>query len=87
MSSHYERAVQPLVAKLYLSKTKDEVQENFKELQAIVTSILESEESEEVMTENIIIAFHTLLGMAKVQCMHNIEVQARIDELEKAIKK
>lgn len=54
MCSSYAKAVQPLIAKLYLSKAEGEFIENLEELKALLTSILESEEIEFYRSRGIV---------------------------------
>ena len=83
MSAIYEKAVQPLVTKIYSSKTEEEMLQNFEEIKAILTSMLESEEEDAMDT--IITTFYALADMVKVQAVSIRRMQFQIRELEKAI--
>jgi hypothetical protein len=85
VSSSHAKAVEPMVAKLFMSRTEAEVVANFEELKAILISILESEDMH--TTDNIIIAFYALLEVVKVQAISRIEMKSQIAELEQDIKK
>jgi hypothetical protein len=81
MSYSYEKAVQPLVAKVYLAKSEGELIQNFEELKALLTSMLESEEIE---TGTIITSFHALLEITKNQSVAIARMKSQIEQVEKA---
>ena len=82
--SSSEKALQPLIAKLYVSETEDELIGNFKELKALLTSILEADEIE---SDSIITVFHALIEMAKMQSVSIMAMKSKILELERNIQK
>jgi len=84
MSNSYEKAVQPLVAKIYLAKSEGELIQNFEEVKALLTSMLESDEIE---TGTVITAFHALLEMAKIQSVAIARMRSQIEQVEKDLKK
>lgn len=84
MSTYYEKAVQPLVAKMHLAKSEDELIQNFTELKALMTSMLESEEIE---AATITTCFYALLEMAKVQSIAIVRIKSQIEKMEKHIEK
>ncbi len=83
MSNSYEKVVQPLVAKVYLAKSEGELIQNFEELKALLTSMLESEEIE---TGTVITACHALLEIAKIQSVAIARMGSQIEQVEKALK-
>jgi hypothetical protein len=85
VSRGYEKAIEPMVARLIMSRSSDEVVANFEELKAILTSMLESDDMD--TKDNIIIAFYALLEMAKVQAVNILKMRSQIAGLEDQIKK
>ena len=85
VSSRYAKAVEPLVARLITSRSPDEIMENFEELKAIMTSLLESDDID--VRDNLIIAFYALLEIAKVQAGNILEIRSQVAGLENQIKR
>jgi hypothetical protein len=85
VSSGYAKAVEPMVARLINSRSPEEVDANFEELKAILTSMLESDDMD--TADNLIIAFYAILDMAKVQAVNILELRSRIAGLEDQIRK
>jgi hypothetical protein len=85
VSRGYAKAIEPMVARLIMSRSSDEVVANFEELKAILTSMLESDDMD--TKDNIIIAFYALLEMAKVQAVNILKMRSQIAGLEDQIKK
>ena len=85
VSSGYAKAVEPMVARLINSRSPEEVDANFEELKAILTSMLESDDMD--TADNLIIAFYAILEMAKVQAVNILELRSRIAGLEDQIRK
>ena len=84
VSSRYAKAIEPLVARLNISRSPGEVVANFEELKANLTSLLESDNID--VRENLIIAFYALLEIAKVQAANILEIRSQIAGLEGQIK-
>jgi hypothetical protein len=85
VSRGYAKAIEPMVARLIMSRSSDEVVANFEELKAILTSMLESDDMD--TKDSIIIAFYALLEMAKVQAVNILKMRSQIAGLEDQIKK
>lgn len=85
MSKGYEKAIEPMIAKLINSRSPNELAANFEELKAILTSMLESDDMD--TKDNLIIAFYALLEMAKVQAINIVEIKSQIAGLEDQIGK
>jgi len=81
MSSSYEKAVRPLIRKLYSSNTEKELVENFEELKALLTSMIESEEIEG--GDTVITALYTLIEISKIQSVSIARLESQIEELQK----
>jgi hypothetical protein len=75
----HERAVRPLVAKVYSSQNEDELIQNFAELWAVLKSMLESEELE---TDTITTAFYAAFEMIKMQSITIAQMKSQIEQLE-----
>ena len=85
MSRGYEKAIEPMIAKLINSRSPNELAANFEELKAILTSMLVSDDMD--TKDNMIIAFYTLLEMAKVQAINILDMKFKIAGLEDQIKR
>ena len=85
MSRGYEKAIEPMIAKLINSRSPNELAANFEELKAILTSMLVSDEMD--TKDNMIIAFYALLEMAKVQAINILDMKFKIAGLEGQIKR